>query len=43
MKTFRCVCGNTLHFENSRCLRCGRELGFLPDRRVLAALEPGAG
>ncbi len=40
MKTFRCVCGNTLYFENSRCLACGRMLGFLPDRLELAALEP---
>jgi hypothetical protein len=30
MKTFRCACGNTLYFENTRCLACGRELGLLP-------------
>lgn len=39
MKTFQCVCGNTLHFENTGCLACGRTLGFLPDRGVLSALE----
>lgn len=40
MKTFTCECGNRLHFENSRCLNCGRTLGFLPDARVVSALEP---
>ena len=39
MKTFTCECGNTLFFENSQCLACGRETGFLPDRLVLSALE----
>lgn len=40
MKTFRCHCGNTIHFENTRCLVCNRALGFLPDQKTLAALEP---
>ena len=40
MKTFRCLCGNRIFFENTRCLQCGRELGFLPDPLVLVALEP---
>jgi len=40
MHQFRCHCGNTINFENSRCLVCGRILGFLPDQRILAALEP---
>jgi hypothetical protein len=39
MKTFRCTCGNTLHFENYQCFECGRTLGFLPDQGVLSALE----
>ena len=39
MKTFRCTCGNTLHFENSRCLACERTLGFAPDRLQLLSLE----
>jgi hypothetical protein len=39
MRTFTCACGNTIHFENSRCLVCGRSLGFLPDALVLSALE----
>ncbi|AKS42909.1 zinc-binding metallopeptidase family protein [Wenzhouxiangella marina] len=40
MKTFRCVCGNRLYFENTDCLQCGRKLGFLPGPLALAALEP---
>jgi hypothetical protein len=43
VKTFLCECGNTLHFENTLCLDCGRAVGFLPDARRLSALEPGAG
>lgn len=39
MKTFRCSCGNTLHFENTRCLVCERTLGFAPERLQLIALE----
>jgi len=41
MKTFHCHCGNSVHFENTRCLVCGRMLGFLPEHLVLSALEPG--
>jgi len=40
LKTFPCICGNTLHFENSRCLSCGRLVGFLPDAREMSALDP---
>jgi hypothetical protein len=40
MRNFRCVCGNTLYFENSKCLGCGRAVGFLPTRLTLSALEP---
>ncbi len=40
MKTFSCVCGNKLFFENFECVACKRELGFLPDRQALAALRP---
>lgn len=43
MKTFRCVCGSELYFENVHCLTCKRTLGFLPDRLQLAALEPLGG
>ncbi|MFK7955161.1 MAG: putative zinc-binding metallopeptidase [Lysobacterales bacterium] len=30
MKNFSCVCGNSLHFENTRCLNCSREVGYSP-------------
>jgi len=44
MKTFRCEhCGNPLFFENVRCLKCGSDLAFLPDRLALSAIEPVAG
>lgn len=43
MKLFECQsCGQLLFFENTRCERCGRRLGYLPDRTVLSALDPGA-
>ncbi len=40
MRTFRCECGNTLYFENTDCVQCGRKLGFLPDALTLSALDP---
>ncbi len=42
MKTFRCVCGNAIHFDNAQCMVCKRELGFLPDHGLLSAIEPDA-
>jgi len=42
MKTFHCECGNTLYFENTSCVQCGRMLGFLPDLLELSALEPAS-
>jgi hypothetical protein len=42
MKTFVCQCEARIFFRNSRCLACQRELGFLPDRGVMSALEPDA-
>lgn len=40
MKTFTCQCGARLHFENTLCLSCRHELGFLADARTLSALRP---
>ncbi len=40
MKNFACGCGNTLYFENTRCVACGAELGFLPDLGVQTAIFP---
>ncbi|HNP25535.1 MAG TPA: putative zinc-binding peptidase [Nitrosomonas sp.] len=42
MKTFRCHCGNHLHFENSQCFSCNRMVGYLPEEKRLSALEPSA-
>ncbi|MCP8689110.1 zinc-binding metallopeptidase family protein [Marinobacterium sedimentorum] len=40
MKLFTCEhCGQTLYFDNFSCIRCQHELGFLPDKMVLAALQ----
>ena len=44
MKLFSCqACGQILYFGNTRCERCERRLGFLPDDLTLAALEPAEG
>jgi hypothetical protein len=40
MRTFRCECGSRVFFDNTRCLSCERELGFLPDQGVIAAIQP---
>ncbi len=40
MQTFKCICGNTLFFDNSSCLACGREAGFCPKCRQIVALVP---
>jgi hypothetical protein len=43
MKTYTCVCGQLIFFQNVSCINCGRELGFLPDSLRLASLEPASG
>jgi hypothetical protein len=40
MRTFQCTCGERVFFENTRCLACQRELGYLPDRQTMSGLEP---
>jgi len=41
MKLFECQnCGQPLHFENTRCERCGLSLGYLPKQEAISALEP---
>ena len=40
MKVGRCVCGNTLFFQNTICSACERSVGFLPDSLQMIALEP---
>ncbi|HZX74316.1 MAG TPA: putative zinc-binding metallopeptidase, partial [Cyclobacteriaceae bacterium] len=40
MKLFKCQhCGQLLYFENTRCERCGHELGFLSDQSDLLTLS----
>ena len=41
MKLFRCqFCGQLLYFENTKCEKCGRRLGYIPGAEILSALEP---
>jgi hypothetical protein len=42
MKTFTCLCGNVLFFENTQCLACNREVGWCPSCQQLVALLPQA-
>ncbi len=42
MKLFRCDhCSHLLYFENTRCERCGRPLGYEPQSNALCSLEGG--
>ncbi len=43
MRTFTCVCGSALFFENSQCLECGRDVGWCPKCRSMVALLPESG
>jgi hypothetical protein len=40
-RRYQCRCGQPIFFGNSRCLACGRELGFDPGALTMLALEPG--
>jgi len=40
VQTFRCACGARIFFENSQCVACGRELGFIASAGTLSAIEP---
>src|SRR5215510_8759779 len=40
MRTFACsVCKQMVFFENVRCTKCGASLGYLPEHRLVSALE----
>jgi len=44
MRLFTCDhCGQPVHFDNRQCVRCGHQLGFVPDRLAIYALEPDEG
>lgn len=35
MKRFRCACGKEVFFDNTRCLHCSKDVGFLPSNSDL--------
>ncbi|MCX8996392.1 putative zinc-binding metallopeptidase [Rhizobiaceae bacterium BDR2-2] len=42
MRLFACdACGHTIHFDNRSCVNCGHNLGFVPERLAMHALEQG--
>ena len=44
MRVFHCgQCDRLVFFENSACTSCGRTLAYLPDRAVMATIEPVVG
>jgi hypothetical protein len=44
MRLFKCqACGQVLFFENTRCEKCGRQVGYLPQANLLVAVEPADG
>jgi len=43
VKHFKCYCGNTLFFENSRCLQCGAETGYDPAGGSMVPLKSRGG
>ncbi|MDB6139995.1 MAG: hypothetical protein JWO94_3067 [Verrucomicrobiaceae bacterium] len=40
MQRFTCDCGNVLFFGSSRCLKCGNETGYDPEREAMVRLLP---
>jgi hypothetical protein len=40
MKTYNCICGEMIFFQNVVCVNCGRALGFLPEQLLLTSLDP---
>ena len=40
MRTYQCLCGSPLFFDNSLCLNCGREVGYCAACRDIVALIP---
>jgi hypothetical protein len=43
MQLFSCPsCKQVLFFENVSCMRCGRQLAYLPDRGVVTGIDPVA-
>ncbi|MFT4032903.1 MAG: putative zinc-binding metallopeptidase [Siphonobacter sp.] len=40
MKTYSCQCENILHFENSSCVVCNREVGWCPVCKGIHSFDP---
>ncbi|MFA9479179.1 putative zinc-binding metallopeptidase [Phycisphaerales bacterium AB-hyl4] len=40
MQIYACTCDNSLFFDNSQCLRCGKMAGLCPACRRIVPLEP---
>lgn len=43
MKTFHCVCGQRVFFENTHCNQCGRTLGFDPQHLDMLSFDVDGG
>jgi hypothetical protein len=43
VKTFSCHCGNTLYFENSICMVCGRTTGFVAETLSMGGMDQDGG
>jgi hypothetical protein len=44
VKLFACTkCRQLVFFENTRCLRCGQALAYLPDREAVSGIDPAGG
>jgi hypothetical protein len=41
MTHFTCTCGNTLFFENTRCLQCQKAVGYSPELDRMLPVEQG--
>ena len=41
MKPYQCTCGNTLYFDNSRCLLCQTEVGYDSVQDLMVPVGPG--
>ena len=41
MRTYICLCGDVLFYDNSLCLGCGHEVGFCPGCRNVVTLLRG--
>lgn len=41
MRTYACVCGQPVFFNNSVCISCGRAVGFDPQSLEMRSMNPG--